>query len=45
MTMKNTTESQQSFYCLFKELSLYVIGHQQPRIPVTHLPNAGMMSL
>ena len=45
MPMKNTAESQQSIIVYLTELSLYLIGHQQPRIPVTHLPNASMISL
>ena len=45
MAMKTTTNSNIVFIVYLTELSLYLIGHQQPRIPVTHLPNASMTGL
>ena len=54
-TTKNTTEQEcqrrilqnpnKVFIVYLTELSSYLTGHQQPIIPVTHLPNASMMSL
>ena len=55
-TKKNTKEQQylclqrtlqnpdEVFIVYLTKLLLYLIGHSQPKIPVTHLPNVGLMS-